>query len=154
MEVKDFPNYTIYKDGRVVNKYGHQLKNVLNRHNGYYTVCLRNNPIQKNPSIHRLLAQHYIPNPNNLPFVDHMDRNKRNNDLSNLRWASCLLNQQNTGKRKNNKSGHKNVSHRKERDTWIYNYRVMGKIIYKRTFKSKIDCLCYKFICLLRRNLN
>jgi len=152
MEVKGFPNYITFKNGRVLNKHGKELKQVLGT-NGYYKVCLRNNPKQADKSIHRLLAEHYIPNPNNYPFVDHKDRNKLNNDISNLRWVTCLENQQNTGKYKTNKSGHKNISYRKERDTWIYNYRVMGKIIYKRTFKNKIDCLCYKFICLLRRNI-
>lgn len=38
--------------------------------------------------IHRLLATHFIPNPNNLPQVNHIDGNKKNNDLSNLEWVT------------------------------------------------------------------
>lgn len=38
--------------------------------------------------IHRLLAEYYIPNPNNLPFVHHKDHNHYNNSLSNLEWVS------------------------------------------------------------------
>tara|TARA_R110001592_G_scaffold247202_1_gene509270 strand:+ start:286 stop:741 length:456 start_codon:yes stop_codon:yes gene_type:complete len=149
MNITDFPNYIIFKDGSVYNINGRKLKHTLHS-NGYNHVCLRNNPIQKNKTIHRLLALCYIPNPFNLPFVDHINRNKTDNRIENLRWVSCLINQQNVGKQKNNKSGHKNIHFRKNRNSWTYVYRVMGKPINRRCFKSKIDCLCYKFICLLK----
>ena len=150
MEVKNFPNYIIHKDGRIINQTGKEMKKVLGNH-GYYKYCLTNEKKQFDLSLHRLLAIHFIPNPENKPLVDHIDRNKLNNDLSNLRWSTHLKNQQNRGKAKNNKSGHKNIAFRKNRMSWEYNYRVMGKTIYRRTFKNKIDCLCYKFICLLRK---
>ena len=38
---------------------------------------------------HRILARHFIPNPDNLPQVDHIDRNKTNNSIENLRWVSA-----------------------------------------------------------------
>ena len=40
-------------------------------------------------SYHRILARHFIPNPDNLPQVDHIDRNKTNNSIENLRWVSA-----------------------------------------------------------------
>ena len=151
MEIIGFPNYHIYPNGKVINKKnGKELKHVIQAN--YYSVCLRNNPIQKQLHIHRLIGLHYIPNPNNYPYIDHIDRNKLNNSLDNLRWVNPLQNQQNQGKYKTNKSGHKNIHYRKERNNWTYVYRVMGKPVYRRCFKSKIDCLCYKFICLLRKN--
>jgi hypothetical protein len=56
---------------------------------GYLFVSLhsKGNPKHKG-RIHRLLAIQYIPNPDDLPEVDHIDRNKQNNDLSNLRWVT------------------------------------------------------------------
>ena len=150
MEVPNFPNYIITRDGNVYNQKGHKIKQVL--HNtGYYVVCLRNNPVQKNLHIHRLLGLCYIPNPRNYPIIDHIDRNRLNNDLSNLRWFSYVDNSHNTSKYSTNTSGHKNINFRKGRKTWRYVFRYKGKVIYQRNFKSKIDCICYKFICLLRQ---
>jgi uncharacterized secreted protein with C-terminal beta-propeller domain len=48
-----------------------------------------------NKLLHRLLAEAFIPNPENKPTVDHIDRNTSNNDLSNLRWATHYEQHQN-----------------------------------------------------------
>ena len=59
---------------------------------GYPVVCLTDGKIKRNRSVHRLLAQAYIPNPNDLPHVNHIDGNKQNNTLSNLEWVSVQRN--------------------------------------------------------------
>lgn len=55
---------------------------------GYDFVCLRKNDKDKNFSVHRLVAQTFIPNPNNLSDVNHIDGNKQNNSIENLEWCS------------------------------------------------------------------
>lgn len=58
----------------------------------YYTVTLWKNGKGKTYSIHRLVAEHFIPNPNNYKFVNHKDENKYNNSIDNLEWCTQFYN--------------------------------------------------------------
>ena len=64
-----------------------QLKPNLN-HKGYLVVKLYNNNKSKSVAIHRLVAKAFIPNPDNLPQVNHKDENKTNNNVENLEWCT------------------------------------------------------------------
>ena len=55
---------------------------------GYYSVGIR----RKTHMVHRLVAQAFIPNPENKPFVNHIDGNKLNNHVSNLEWCTVQEN--------------------------------------------------------------
>lgn len=152
MEVKDYPNYLIYSDARVWSKKSNKF--IKHRFNGtgYHQVVLYN-PKRKCLFVHRLVAGHYILNPDNKPEVDHIDRDIDNNDLSNLRWATRSENRQNQRSPRMsrlNKSGHKNIFFRKNRGSWVYQ---RNNPYVKRSFKTKTDAICFKFICLLKRSL-
>lgn len=60
--------------------------------NGYYRVSLANGKKRKQKYLHRLLAEYFIPNPKNLPQVNHKDGNKLNCSLDNLEWVSVQEN--------------------------------------------------------------
>jgi hypothetical protein len=80
-------------------KYGHSMrmggKMTSWKNTGdYLCVSLCKNGKRKSFSIHRLVALHYIPNPLNLPEVNHNDGNKLNCHYSNLEWCTNLENQQ------------------------------------------------------------
>ena len=55
---------------------------------GYLCVSLSVNGKVYYNTVHRLVAENFIPNPNNLSDVDHIDNNKENNNVNNLQWIS------------------------------------------------------------------
>lgn len=57
---------------------------------GYKFVVLCNNGVKKHFLVHRLVAESFIPNPNNYSQVNHKDENKANNSVENLEWCDCL----------------------------------------------------------------
>lgn len=61
---------------------------------GYFEVNLSNNNKRYDISIHRLVAENFIDNPNSLPQVNHKDGDKHNNNVNNLEWVTCQQNSQ------------------------------------------------------------
>ena len=61
---------------------------------GYLTVLLYKNCKQTRKTVHRIVAEAFLPNPNCLPQINHIDENKKNNDVSNLEWCDALYNNQ------------------------------------------------------------
>ena len=109
MEIPEYETYAITKEGVVSNiKTGRILKQTLTNKK-YLRVGLRKNNKQIMLGVHRLVALTYLPNPNNYPIIDHIDRNKQNNNLENLRWASASMNSSNCDIRITNKLGEKNI---------------------------------------------
>lgn len=85
--------YIISDEGFVKNISTNHIVNPWLNDNGYYYVTLNLDGVRKNYRIHRLVAQLFIPNPNNLPQVNHKDGNKKNNRADNLEWCNNSYNQ-------------------------------------------------------------
>ncbi len=112
-------NYFIYQDGKVENiETGH----FMNPHDsdGYLRVHLSNGSHNGKPNakffcIHRLLAIAFIPNPENKPCIDHINRDRYDNRICNLRWVTVKENNNNRTESKYNniykigKSGEKYI---------------------------------------------
>lgn len=64
------------------------MKPYINKHNGYVYIFLMNNNKNKNFRLHRLVAEAFIPNPNNKLQINHKDGNKKNNNIENLEWCN------------------------------------------------------------------
>jgi hypothetical protein len=96
--IKGFSNYEINEKGEIRNKKTKRiLKQTIDSYKCYYKISIVND-IGKSEtiSVHRLLALTFIPNPLNKPAVDHINRVKTDNTLSNLRWVSFKENSENT----------------------------------------------------------
>jgi hypothetical protein len=144
MEIVGYCNYLIYPDGKVSSKRfpDRYLKPATNKC-GYKYVSLCKDGKQKTFKIHRLVAIHYIPNPENKREVDHINRDRKDNRVQNLKWATSSENQQNTGIRKNNKIGHKNICYDKPNDRWRYGKTFRGVRIDKY-FKTLEEAIQFK----------
>lgn len=91
--IPGFSRYLISKSGDVWTKiYKKIMKQKIDRY-GYPVISLINDQgIKKYPPIHRLVALTYIPNPYDLGQINHIDGNKRNNNVSNLEWITVSKN--------------------------------------------------------------
>ena len=77
---------------------------------GYWRIQLCKDGKQSNHRLHRLLANAFIPNPDTKECVDHIDRNRKNNQLSNLRWVTKQENNLNTKDRIRNNTGERHIT--------------------------------------------
>ncbi len=87
----DFDNYNISSNGEVHNTKSNKVLSG-NIKEGFYRVSMKNNDgTQKEYRLHRLIADLFIPNPNNYEFIKHKDGNKLNNNINNLEWVEMLI---------------------------------------------------------------
>lgn len=80
--------FRVYPDGTIENSRG--ITRGSDHGSGYKTI--HNPRTKKMVRVHRLVAQRYIPNPNNYPEVNHIDGNKSNNHYTNLEWCIPSMN--------------------------------------------------------------
>ena len=82
-----YKGYFITKDGRVFNKHNKQLSPV-NNGKGYLILNINIDGKRRCKALHRMVAEAFIPNPFDLPEVNHKDANRKNNSIENLEWVT------------------------------------------------------------------
>lgn len=85
-QINQFGEIRTLKDSPKLKKYD-VLKPQISKRNGYVYQMLYKNGKEKLLRVHRLVAMAFLPNPNNLPQVNHKDGNKQNNSVDNLEWC-------------------------------------------------------------------
>lgn len=98
--IEGYTNYMISEDGTVYSTlFKKTLKQQTNAE-GYLVISLANNKIKKSHLVHRLVAMHFIDNPDDKEYVNHKDGNRSNPKKDNLEWATPSENRQDAEKRK------------------------------------------------------
>lgn len=152
--IKEFEHYTISPDGKVNN--GRKSLKTFDNQGGYRCLKLTNSKGKKHFTLHRLVALHFIPNPENKPEVNHIDGDKSNNCVNNLEWVTSSENKQHAlatglktynkpteglklgGKRKS-KSSFYGVFWDNSRGKWKANVRKDNKPYGQKRFDSEIE---------------
>lgn len=94
--IEDYPNYMVSNMGRVKNLRGKgKILKIKKEKNGYIRINLYKKGVNKHFSVHRLVAQAFIPNPENKPQIDHINTNRTDNRVENLRWVTRIENMNN-----------------------------------------------------------
>ena len=86
-DMKRYDSYMINRKGEIWSKVYQKVIKPQVKEDLYLCMSLTQDGIRHKESIHRLLGIQYIDNPDNLPEIDHIDRNRTNNSLENLRWV-------------------------------------------------------------------
>ena len=142
---EEITRWSVNEEGQIRNdETGKFLKGTILH--SYKYVNLRWNHKQKNKSIHRLVAETFLPNPNNLPYVHHIDGNRLNNKLENLKWVSEKENSENRNasiKKETNNKFLEDEEWKYFRDTY-YQISNKGRIkntkTGRETYGSVADC--------------
>ena len=140
LPIDKFPNYEVSNYGNVRNiKTGNTLKFWMNG-DGYYSIMMYTNYNKRSSKqVHRLVLHTFENNNENKQLVDHIDSNRLNNCLFNLRFATRQENSSNRQNSKNNTSGVKGISYRKDNNRWRARIMFNGKPIDLGTFDSLED---------------
>lgn len=146
-EINGYSDYYADDSGKIYSRKSGELKELKQypKTHGYLYVVLRKNNKRYYLRVHRLIAETFIHNPDNLPEVNHKDENKANNRVNNLEWCTSRKNKIHGSRiyrvarkvsdpniqRKNNTSGRKGVFKTKW-NTWkvYFNRKYLG------TFKT------------------
>lgn len=91
VEVNEYPSYLVSNFGYVIGARGKVLLEDTNSV-GYKRITLCKGGVPYRVFVHRLVAEHFVPNPDGFKYVNHIDGDRTNNEASNLEWCTASYN--------------------------------------------------------------
>lgn len=125
--------YWASTDGKVKNRFGRILRPMV-EWSGYLRLNLCKNGAVKKTAVHRIIAETFIPNPNNLPEVNHKNELKYDNRVENLEWMSS---------KDNCNYGKRNKLIKEKQSKKVYQYDKEGNLI--KIWDSTQECAKYGY---------
>ena len=138
-KIEEYENYEISNMGNVRNTKTNRILKPRKNSDGYYIVNLYKDRNRKSFYIHRLIAYAFIPNPQHLTDIDHIDRTKTNNSITNLRWVSHSNNCRNRPKKQNASSKFMGVCFDKANGKYVARININNKLIHIGYYEKEED---------------
>ena len=138
-DIEGYPKYKVSDRGFVMNKKTMRMIRSCCDSAGYPCLNLYHEKIRKHCRVHNLVANTVLENPNKYNCVDHIDHDKTNNCVTNLRWCSSSQNSMNRSKQANATSNYKGVSWHKQSQKWCAQISVDCKRKHIGLFESEVQ---------------
>lgn len=131
--------YTIDEQGNVFSKKSKKkMKHIMTAF-GYFKINLSSNGVKKLVSVHRLIAIHFIPNPEKKPLIDHKNGIKIDNRIENLRWVTVSENGMNSKLPCTNTTGYRGVSFYKSDNKYVACIYLNNQRIYIGSYNTALE---------------
>ena len=152
-KIEEYENYEVSNKGNVRNTDTGRILKPCKNNWGYLSVNLYKDGIRKKFKIHRLVGYAFIPNPENLREIDHIDQNKANNSISNLRWVSRSNNNRNRPKKQNGTSKFMGVCFDKKNEKYKAQINIDNKQIHIGYYEKEEDAAKARDAYVKEKNL-
>lgn len=129
--IEDFPEYEVSNQGRVRSLKTERLLTPKLQSKGYLRVNLYKEKKAYSHLVHRLVAKAFLNSDDKIE-IDHIDKNKENNHLTNLRWATRA--EQNINRDYNNQSGHRHI--RKHGNRWVFSLWRNSQMTFRKSYPT------------------
>ena len=143
--------YEISNLGQVRDKRTGRFKKAIEKDNGYLVYSFWIDGKTKQEYVHRLVALTFIPNPDDLPQVNHKDENKHNNAVENLEWCTAKYNANyGTNRLRSVKTQTENGSYERARERWLTNNpaKTNPKTRCSNAYAKRVSCDGTVFDCI------
>ena len=135
--ISEFTSYEVSNAGQVRRRETGKIMKLTESAYGYLVLNLYKDGKPTQKKVHKLVAEAFSTNPENKRTVDHIDSDRKNNCIANLRFATHSENSRNMKRHADNSSAYKGVSLYKHCNRWVARIKFAGKQIYLGSFTSE-----------------